>query len=34
MSVLACTAIYDIRAETYPPPPHNPLMRAEQATAR
>ncbi|MDR7271553.1 malonyl-CoA O-methyltransferase [Pelomonas saccharophila] len=31
MSTLANVAAYDLWAESYPPLPHNPLMRAEQA---
>jgi SAM-dependent methyltransferase len=31
MSSLANEAAYDLWAESYPPLPHNPLMRAEQA---
>ncbi len=31
MSALANEAAYDLWAESYPPLPHNPLMRAEQA---
>ncbi|MGM9484483.1 class I SAM-dependent methyltransferase [Roseateles sp. NT4] len=31
MSALANVAAYDLWAESYPPLPHNPLMRAEQA---
>jgi len=31
MNALANVAAYDLWAESYPPLPHNPLMRAEQA---